>query len=67
MLFTFETTQFNQASRSPAVANSWSMLTVGVSWGYILEEDPVGAWGATHVIDHPSELIAVMVEDLITN
>jgi len=55
------------ARRDIEAGQAAGMLTVGVSWGYILEEDPVGAWGATHVIDHPSELIAVVVEDSTTN
>ncbi len=40
------------------------MLTVGVTWGYIPDEDPVDAWGAAHLITHPSELIAVMAGDV---
>ena len=42
------------------------MLTVGVTWGYILEDDPASAWGAARVIHHPSELIALMAEDPTT-
>jgi 2-phosphoglycolate phosphatase len=36
------------------------MITVGATWGYIPEEDPPHAWGATHLIAHPSELIDLM-------
>lgn len=51
------------ARRDIEAGQAAGMQTVGVTWGYILEEDPATSWGATHVIDHPSELIAVMVED----
>ena len=36
------------------------MLTVGVTWGYIPDEDPPHGWGATHLIAHPSELLDLM-------
>ena len=36
------------------------MLTVSVTWGYIPDGDPPASWGATHMITHPAELIAVM-------
>lgn len=36
------------------------MITVGATWGYIPDEDPPHAWGATHLIAHPSELIDLM-------
>lgn len=48
------------ARRDIEAGHAAGMLTVGVTWGYIPDEDPPGYWGATHVIGHPSELIAVM-------
>jgi phosphoglycolate phosphatase-like HAD superfamily hydrolase len=51
------------ARRDIEAGRAAGMQTVGVTWGYILQEDPATGWGATHVIDHPSELLAVMLED----
>ncbi len=54
------------ARRDIEAGQAAGMLTVGVTWGYILEDDPASAWGATRVIHHPSELIALMAEDPTT-
>jgi phosphoglycolate phosphatase len=51
------------ARRDIEAGRAAGMQTVGVTWGYILQEDPATGWGATHVIDHPSELLTVMLED----
>lgn len=48
------------ARRDIEAGTAAGMLTVGVTWGYIPEEDPPHAWGAAHLITHPSELIDVM-------
>jgi N-acetyl-D-muramate 6-phosphate phosphatase len=34
-----------------------SMRTVAVRWGYLGQGEPIEAWGADHVIDHPRELL----------
>lgn len=36
------------------------MLTVGVAWGYLGLGDPIGAWGADHVVESPAELLNLL-------
>lgn len=54
------------ARRDIEAGQAAGMLTVGVTWGYILEDDPASDWGAARVIDHPLELIALMAEESTT-
>ena len=36
------------------------MRTVAASWGYLGESEPIGAWGADHVIDAPADLLKLL-------
>lgn len=36
------------------------MPTVAVTWGYLGNESPVGDWGADHIVDHPTQLQALL-------
>lgn len=33
------------------------MRTVAAAWGYLGEGDPIGSWGADHIIDFPNDLL----------
>lgn len=33
------------------------MATLAAAWGYLGQGEPVGAWGADHVLDHPGQLL----------
>jgi N-acetyl-D-muramate 6-phosphate phosphatase len=36
------------------------MTTVAVSWGYLGQGEPIGAWGADHVLHEPRELLSAL-------
>lgn len=36
------------------------MATVAAAWGYLGQGDPIGAWGADHVIESPDELLNLL-------
>ncbi|MBL0730857.1 phosphoglycolate phosphatase [Piscinibacter sp. HJYY11] len=36
------------------------MATVAAAWGYLGQGDPIGAWGADHVIESPGELLNLL-------
>ncbi len=37
-----------------------AMQTVAVAWGYLGLAEPIGAWGADHVIESPKQLLNVL-------
>jgi N-acetyl-D-muramate 6-phosphate phosphatase len=36
------------------------MATVAVAWGYLGAGEPIGAWGADHVIEEPGQLLTLL-------
>jgi phosphoglycolate phosphatase len=36
------------------------MATVAVAWGYLGKDQPITAWGADHIVDHPAQLQALL-------
>jgi 2-phosphoglycolate phosphatase len=36
------------------------MATIAAGWGYLGDGDPIGAWGADHVVNSPGELLNLL-------
>lgn len=37
-----------------------SMTTVAAAWGYLGSGEPIGAWGADHIVDVPGDLLKLL-------
>ena len=46
--------------RDIAAGRAAGCRTAGVTWGYIHPDDNPGHWGADVIVNHPSELRAVL-------
>lgn len=46
--------------RDVVAGRAAGMETVAVAWGYLGEEDPIGAWSADHVLQIPAELLKLL-------
>jgi 2-phosphoglycolate phosphatase len=46
--------------RDVQAGHAAGMATVAAAWGYLGQGDPVGAWGAGHVIEKPGELLNLL-------
>lgn len=43
--------------RDMQAGRATGMATLAAAWGYLGQGEPVGAWGADHVLDHPGQLL----------
>jgi phosphoglycolate phosphatase len=46
--------------RDVQAGHAAGMATVAAGWGYLGVGEPVGAWGAQHVVHSPDELLKLL-------
>ncbi|MGC3965183.1 MAG: HAD-IA family hydrolase [Rhodocyclaceae bacterium] len=43
--------------RDMVAAQSAAMLPIAAQWGYLGVDDPIDTWGATHILQHPLQVL----------